>query len=129
MELKLRLQVIQPLILQTTGTNYKGKIKYDITLSLFYVHVNSSTTATLAVTSDTATITNVIVSGNHTADKAICNKFEAVGIMDQINIKGNWVLFGNVITHTILASTVSQFCSLTSFTTGIQVQKRYRIRL
>ena len=38
------------------------------------------------------------------------------------NINSNLVAFGNGTTHTILASTVSQFFSLTSFTAGIQVQ-------
>ena len=81
------------------------------------IFASASATATLILTSTTAT-----VSGSLAATKVVSNTIETVGIMDQLAVKSNSIIFGNGLTHTILGDAGSEFYSLPVFHEAIQVR-------
>ena len=85
----------------------------------------SSNNNTVSISFDGTITTQGTIScvGSVTAGKVISNTIEVVDVMDQIAIKSNWAIFGNGLTHTILASTGSEFFSNPIFHEGIQVRK------
>ena len=84
----------------------------------------SSNNNTVSISFDGTITTQGTIScvGSVTAGKVISNTIEAVAVGDTVSIKGNWVNFGNGLTHTILGSTVSEFFSGPIFHQGIQVR-------
>ena len=84
----------------------------------------SSNNNTVSISFDGTITTQGTIScvGSVTAAKLISNTIEAVAVGDTVSIKGNWVNFGNGLTHTILGSIVSEFFSGPIFHQGIQVR-------
>ncbi|MFM7990452.1 MAG: hypothetical protein ACKPKO_65155, partial [Candidatus Fonsibacter sp.] len=70
----------------TPGINYKGRIQYNNTDNTFSFFTNSSASASMVIT-DSVTVSNLITTGNITANKAICRTWEPLADFTDVQIK------------------------------------------
>ena len=101
----------------------KGNIRCEGILSAPNIYTKAQTEDLIATKQPLITSATNLTLNTLTATKVVSNTLETVGIMDQLAVKSNWVIFGNGLTHTILASTGSEFFSNPIFHEGIQVRK------
>ncbi len=72
----------------TPGINYKGRIQYNNTDNTLSFFTNSSASASMVIT-DSVTVSNLITTGNITANKIISRTWEPPTRFTDVQIKAD----------------------------------------